>query len=150
MTTQASKGGTAGLGNQRLARALTVAAATVAALVVWAIGEPVLGHELVVRQEGQEPRDLGAAAVGVFALLPSLLGWAVLAGLERATAHAARIWTAGALTLFAASFLPLLGVQATGGSKLVLALTHVAVGAVLIPVFRRTATARRADTGGGR
>ncbi|GGU96706.1 hypothetical protein GCM10010182_10890 [Actinomadura cremea] len=147
---QESKGGTVGLGKRRRARALAVVGATAAALVVWTIGEPVLGHDLVVRPEGQEPQDVSAAAMGVFALLPSLLGWAVLAGLERVTAHAARIWTAGALTLLAVSFLPFTGVQATGGSKVVLALAHAAVGAVLIPVLWRTATARRADLAGGR
>lgn len=89
-----------------------------------------------------------AAAIGVFALAPSLLGWALLAALERVTPLAARIWTAAALTLLVVSFLPVIGVQAAGGSKVVLALTHAAVGAVLIPVFWRTAAARRADTGG--
>ncbi|QFG24090.1 DUF6069 family protein [Actinomadura sp. WMMB 499] len=142
MTVQASRGGTVGLGGRRRARALAVVGATAAALVVWTIGEPVLGHDLVVRPEGQEPQDVGAAAFGIFALLPSLLGWAVLAGLERVTAHAARIWTAGALALLAASFLPLAGVQATGGAKVVLALAHAAVGAALIPVLWRTAKAR--------
>ncbi|QFG24092.1 DUF6069 family protein [Actinomadura sp. WMMB 499] len=150
MTLHAGKGRTDGLGRRRRARALAVVGATAAALVVWAIGEPVLGHDMVVQAEGQEPQDLGGAAIGVFALLPSLLGWAVLAGLERLTAHAVRIWTAGALTLLAASFLPFIGVEATGGSKTVLALTHVAVGAVLIPVFWWTATARRANPGGDR
>ena len=146
---QASKDGTVGRGNRRRARALAVVGATVAALVVWTIGEPVLGHDLVVRSGGQEAQDVGAGAVGAFALLQSLLGWAVLAGLERATAHAARIWTAGALTLLVLSFLPLTGLQATGGSKVVLVLAHVAVGAVLIPVLWRTATARRAGLAGG-
>jgi hypothetical protein len=127
-----------------------VAGAVAAALAVWAVGEPLLGHDLVVQQKGQQPRDLGAGAIGVFALAPSLLGWALLAALERVTPLAARIWTAAALTLLAVSFLPIIGVQASGGSKAVLALTHLAVAAVLIPAFWRTATTRAADTGSGR
>ncbi|MEV0664750.1 DUF6069 family protein [Actinomadura luteofluorescens] len=132
------------------ARALAVAGAVAAALAVWAVGEPLLGHDLVVQQKGQEPQDLGAAAIGTFALAPSLLGWALLSALERMTPLAARIWTAAALTLFAASFLPVIGVQASAGTKAVLALTHLAVGAVLIPVFWRTATSHDADTGSRR
>ncbi|MEV3924848.1 DUF6069 family protein [Actinomadura coerulea] len=142
--------GHAGRRSPRRARALAVAGAVAAALAVWAVGEPLLGHDLVVQQKGQEPRDLGAAAIGAFALAPSLLGWALLAALERVTPLAARIWTAIALTLLTASFLPVIGVQASGGTKAVLALTHLAVGAVLIPVFRRTATSRSADTGSKR
>ncbi|WP_329095781.1 DUF6069 family protein [Actinomadura citrea] len=148
--TRASTGGRAGLGSPRRARALAVAGAVAAALAIWAVGEPLLGHDLVVQQEGQEPQDLGAAAVGVFALAPSLLGWALLAALERVTRLAARLWTAAALSLLAVSFLPIISVQASGGSKAVLALTHVAVGAVLIPVFWRTAALRRADSGSRR
>ena len=148
--TQVSPNGRAGLRSTRRARALAVAGAVAAALAVWAVGEPLLGHDLVVQQEGQEPRDLGAAAVGVFALVPSRLGWALLAALEGVTPLAGRIWTAAALALLAVSFLPVTGVEATGGSKAVLALAHVAVGAVLIPVFHRTATARRAAERSGR
>ncbi|GGQ12933.1 hypothetical protein BKA00_006463 [Actinomadura coerulea] len=147
---QVSTRGHAGLRSPRRARALAVAGAVAAALAVWAVGEPLLGHDLAVQQKGQEPRDLGAAAIGVFALAPSLLGWALLAALERVTPLAARIWTAIALTLLAASFLPVIGVQASGGTKTVLALTHLAVGAVLIPVFWRTATSRSADPGSKR
>ncbi|QKW33390.1 hypothetical protein HUT06_04555 [Actinomadura sp. NAK00032] len=146
---QVSARGRAGLRSTRRARALAVAGAVVAALAVWAVGEPLLGQDLVVEQKGQEPRDLGVAAIGVFALVPSLLGWALLAALERVTPLAARIWTAAALALLAVSFLPVIGVQASGGSKAVLALSHVAVGAVLIPVFHRTATARRAGARSG-
>ncbi|MER6817512.1 DUF6069 family protein [Spirillospora sp. NPDC000708] len=67
-----------------------------------------------------------------------------------AVAAAPAIWAAAALILLAVSFLPIIGVQASGGSKAVLALTHVAVGAVLIPVFWWTTTPRAADNGSGR
>jgi ABC-type branched-subunit amino acid transport system permease subunit len=110
-----------------------------AAVAVWAVGEPVLGYDLVVGQPGQEATDLGVGAVAFFALAASLLGWALAAGLERVTARAGLVWTVVAFLVLTASFIPLIGVEATGGSKAVLALTHVAVGAVLIPVFRRTA-----------
>ncbi|MEO3826056.1 DUF6069 family protein [Actinomadura sp. B10D3] len=142
-------GGRTGLKSPRRARALAMAGAVAAALAIWVIGDPLLGHDLVVQQKGQQPRDLGAAAIGIFALAPSLLGWALLVALERVTPLAARIWTAAALTLLAVSFLPVIAAETSGGNKAVLALTHVAVGAVLIPVFWRTATARRAGTRSG-
>ncbi|WP_119727233.1 DUF6069 family protein [Thermomonospora amylolytica] len=125
-------------------RLVGVAGAVAAALLVWVAGEPVLGHELVVTQPGQEPRDLGAGAFAVFALLSSLAGWALLAVLERVTARARLIWTIVALLVLAVSFFPVAGIEATGGSKAVLALAHVAVAAVLIPMFRRTTAGRRA------
>ncbi|WP_433250508.1 DUF6069 family protein [Actinomadura nitritigenes] len=67
-----------------------------------------------------------------------------------AVAPAPTIWAAAALILLAVWFQPTIGVQASGESKAVLTLTHVAVGAVLIPVFWRTATPRAADSGSGR
>ncbi|MGP4026512.1 DUF6069 family protein [Actinomadura sp. 3N407] len=119
-------------------RALGVAGAVAAPLAVWAVADPVLGHDLVVQQPGQDATDLGAAAIIMFSLAASLLGWALLAVLERLTAHALRIWTVTALVVLALSYFPLIGVEATGGSKAVLALAHLAVAAVLIPFFRHS------------
>lgn len=132
-----------------LVRALAVAGAVVAALVVWVIGEPLLGNDLIVEQSGQEPRDLEAGAFVAFSLFASLLGWALLIVLERvAAARAAVIWTAVALVVLALSFAPVLAVQASGGTKAVLALAHLVVGAVLIPVFWRTSAARATGSEG--
>ena len=47
-------------------------------------------------------------------------------------------WTAVAVVVLVLSFLPVAGVEASGGAKAVLALAHLAVGAVLIPLFWRT------------
>ncbi|MGK5557956.1 DUF6069 family protein [Actinomadura kijaniata] len=124
-------------------RALAVAGAVAASLAVWAVGEPLLGHDLVVTAPGRRPMDLGASQILVFSLLPGLLGWALLALLERVTSRAGAVWTVLALLVLALSFAPLASVEATGGSKVVLALTHVAVGAVLVPAFLRTTGARR-------
>ncbi|WP_067485084.1 DUF6069 family protein [Actinomadura hibisca] len=135
---------TTGIGTsaRRGRRALAVAGATVASAVVWAVGEPLLGNDLVVSSPGQDPQDLGAAAFIVMALAFSLLGWGLLAVLERVARRAATIWTVVASLFLLLSFVPLFTVEATGGSKAVLALAHVAVAAVLIPVFRLTAKER--------
>lgn len=123
-------------------RALVVAGAVLVTALVWVVGEPLLGNDLVVTSPGQPTQDLGLAAVLFVALAASLLGWAALAVLERFTARAVLIWTIAALVVLVASFLPLFGVEASGGSKIVLALLHVAVAAVLIPGLRRTARGR--------
>jgi hypothetical protein len=125
-------------------RALVVAGTVAATALVWAVGEPLLGHDLVVTSPGKPTQDLGLSAPVVVALGAGLLGWAALAVLERITARALLIWTIAALVILAASFLPLTGVEASGGSKVVLALMHVAVAAVLIPGLRRTSSRARA------
>jgi hypothetical protein len=130
-------------GTRRRYRALAVAGAVVAAVLVWVVGEPLLGNDMIIKAEGQEPQDLGASAMVMFSLFFSLLGWALLALLERVTSRARLIWTIVALVFLAVSFLPPLTIEASGVTKVVLALAHVAVAAVLIPVFRATsATAR--------
>lgn len=123
-------------------RALVIAGAVLVTVLVWVIGEPLLGHDLVVVSPGRPAMDLGLAEIAFVALGSSLLGWAALAVLERFTRHAALIWTVAALLVLAVSFLPLTGVETSAGSKTVLALTHVAVAAVLIPGLRQTSTRR--------
>jgi hypothetical protein len=128
------------VGSRRRIRALAVAGAVLAAVVVWAVGDPLLGNDLVVKQPEQEAIDLGAGAVVVVTLVSSLLGWALLAALERLTSRAGGIWTVAAVLVLAVSFVPIIGVEASGGSKAVLVLLHLVVGAVIIPVFARTTT----------
>ncbi len=72
--------------------------------------------------------------MAVVALLASLMGWGLLAALERFGARRARaIWTGVAAAVLAVSFLPFTGDGMDGGTRLSLALMHLAVAAVLIP-----------------
>ena len=119
-------------------RALVVAAAVLVTVLVWVVGDPLLGNDLVVTSPGRPAMDLGLAEIAFVALASGLAGWVALAVLERITRHGVLIWTVAALVVLAASFAPLAGVETSGGSKVVLALTHVAVAAVLIPGLRRT------------
>ncbi|WP_052847908.1 DUF6069 family protein [Streptomyces avicenniae] len=122
----------------RALRGLAVLGSVAAALLVWLVGDPVLGAEMVFTQGDQDPQDVGAAAIVLFSAAAALLGWALLAVLERfASARARTVWTAVAVVVLALSCVPLLDVEATGGTKAVLALTHFAVAAVLIPLLRR-------------
>ncbi|MDA0563032.1 DUF6069 family protein [Streptomonospora sp. S1-112] len=123
-------------------RALAVAGAVAAVLVLWVVGVPLLGLDLVVEQPGQAPLQITVVAVVVMSLVPALLGWALLAVLERFTRHARTVWTAAALVVLAVSFLPFLNATAGTGTLVVLALMHVAVAAVLIPVLWRTSAPR--------
>lgn len=124
-------------------RALVVVGAVLATVLVWVLGEPLLGHDLVVVSPGRPAMDLGLAEITFVAAASSLVGWAALAVLERITARAVLIWTIAALMILAVSFVPFAGVETSTGSKVVLALTHVAVAAVLIPGLRRTSAHRR-------
>ena len=119
------------------ARALAVAVTVAAAALVWLVGEPLLGNDLVVEQPGQAPLDLGLAAFVIITLGASLAGWAVLALLEKVTRYGRRIWTGLAVAVVVVSFLPLLSAQMSTGSAVVLAIVHLVVGAVLVPLLLR-------------
>ncbi|SEF49069.1 hypothetical protein SAMN04489712_101179 [Thermomonospora echinospora] len=124
---------------RRRAQGVAVLGATLAAVVVWLVAAPLFGQDLVVQQPGREAIEVGFGAVVTFSLVPSLAGWALLFLLERLTARARVIWTVIASAVLVLSFGPVLGVEAAGTTKLTLALLHLAVGAVLIPIFWRTA-----------
>ncbi|GHE40875.1 hypothetical protein GCM10018785_08020 [Streptomyces longispororuber] len=109
------------------------ALAVLAPVLVWLVADPLLGHRPRIT-DGGRTLDLGAAPVAAVALLASLAGWALLAALERFAARRARaVWTGTACAVLAVSFLPLTGGGMDGGTRLSLALMHLAVAAVLIP-----------------
>ena len=72
----------------------------------------------------------------------SLLGWLLLALLERRTPHARLLWTIIVLAALAASLaLPLAAATTTSGAAGLIAM-HLAVGAAVIPAMAYTARAR--------
>jgi multidrug transporter EmrE-like cation transporter len=100
---------------------------------VWLVADPLLRHRLRIA-DGEQTLDIGAAPVAVVALLASLSGWGLLAALERFGVQRARaIWTGVAGAVLAVSFMPLIGDGMDGGTRVSLALMHLAVAAVLIP-----------------
>ncbi|WP_444951763.1 DUF6069 family protein [Micromonospora ureilytica] len=118
-------------------RALGVAAAVVACLVIWAIGA-LAGVDYTVESPGQPATVIGAGAIVTVALGAALLGWAALALLERFATRVARpVWISVAIVVTVLSFFPLLSVEATGGAKLALGATHVAVAVALITLLPR-------------
>ncbi|RQX13483.1 hypothetical protein DDE19_25710 [Micromonospora ureilytica] len=118
-------------------RALGVAAAVVACLAIWAIGA-LAGVDYTVESPGQPATVIGAGAIVTVALGAALLGWAALALLERFATRVARpVWISVAIVVTVLSFFPLLSVEATGGAKLALGATHVAVAVALIALLPR-------------
>jgi hypothetical protein len=125
-------------------RALGVLTAVLAPVLIWLIAVPVLGAELTVTDGRQQPPtefDVGLGPILTVALGSALLGWGVLALLERFTPRAGLVWTVLATGLLVLSFVPLLGPM-SGATRLTLALMHLAVGAALIPTFYRSVRTR--------
>ncbi|WP_210594172.1 DUF6069 family protein [Streptomyces sp. GESEQ-35] len=109
------------------------ALAVLAPVLVWLVADPLLEHRLRIA-DGEQTLDIGAVPVAVVALLASLSGWGLLAALERFGARRARaIWTGVAGAVLAVSFLPFTGDGMDDGTRVSLALMHLAVAAVLIP-----------------
>jgi cell division protein FtsW (lipid II flippase) len=121
-------------------RALGVVAAVLAPVLIWVVAVPVLGVDLLVsdgRRQSPTQFEVGLGAVVTVALGSALLGWGVLALLERFTRHARTVWTVLATVLLVLSLVPLFGPM-SGATRLTLALMHLAVGAALIPAFHRS------------
>ncbi|MFG2000005.1 DUF6069 family protein [Spirillospora sp. NPDC048911] len=128
-----------GTGERMRARGITVVATVLTTVAVWAVAALAFGQDdLVVQQPGQDAMELGAGQVVFFSLVPALLGWAFLAVLERfVPARALTVWTVVAAVVLVLSYLPFVQVEATGGTKVTLALLHLVVAGVLITGFRR-------------
>ncbi|MGS2615778.1 DUF6069 family protein [Micromonospora sp. LZ34] len=115
-------------------RALGVAAAVVACVLIWAAGA-VAGVDYTVRNPGQPAMVLGPAAIITVSLGSALLGWAALAVLERLTRRGTAIWTVLAVVVALLSLLPVIATDATGGAKVALGAMHLAVPAALIALL---------------
>ena len=109
------------------------ALAVLAPVLVWLVADPLLGHRLRI-EDGERSLDIHAVPGGVVALLASLSGWGLLASLERFGVRRARaIWTGVAGAVLVVSLLPFIGDGMDSGTRVSLALMHLAVAAVLVP-----------------
>jgi hypothetical protein len=144
----ASPGGTRGsLWRRPTARPIAVALGVLAALAVWGLSA-LVGVD--VRQPAfgtGMPQDLTAGPVVVASVVAGLAAWLALALLERLTRHARAVWVALATLVLVVSLgAPLSGRGIDGGSRLVLALLHLTVGALLIVLLARTSPPARSVT----
>jgi hypothetical protein len=106
--------------------------------MVWVVVDPLLGVDLSVTRSGTTT-VVGPGLVVGMALGAALLGWALLAVLERFTSRAGRVWTITAVAVLLLSFaMPFNSGKADPSAKWSLLMMHVAVGAVLIPLLSRS------------
>ena len=128
-------------GERQWKRALAVVAGVIAAEALWVVAELVFGVRLQAPAGNGYPRpvDIGPGTVAIASAVLSLVGWGLLALLERFTSWARRIWlglTAVALVLSFA--LPLGGTGVMAADRAMLVLMHLAVAAIVMPVLYRT------------
>ena len=121
-------------------RAAAVVGAAAAAFLVWLVAGPLADVDLTVERGGA----VGPGAVVGIALGAGLVGWALLAVLERVTARAAVVWRALAVAVLVVSLVGPLGATGTAAT-VTLMLMHLVVGTVLIVAMGRT-TRSRTDT----
>ncbi|MCA2214990.1 DUF6069 family protein [Jidongwangia harbinensis] len=119
-----------GTAARRTGRALTVAAATAGAVLLWAVHDLVAGAGPAVRS-GATTERVGPVAVALTALVAGLTGWGLLALLERTVRRPGRVFRAVALVVL---LLSLAGPLAGAGPQDRMALLglHLTVGVALI------------------
>ena len=138
MTTTTTRNRRSTIGRIRQ-RVLTVAAAVVAAVLAWLIAVPIVGIDLVVRPGGGAAQQVGLGSVVAVSLLASLLGWGLLALLERLVSRRAlTAWTVVAVVVLMLSLSGPLTAATNAAVAIALVLMHLVVGAVLIMGMRRT------------
>ncbi|GAA1686211.1 hypothetical protein GCM10009765_39520 [Fodinicola feengrottensis] len=125
-----------------------VGLAVIAPVAVWLLATAVFGARLVVPgQSGGPPLDIGWPAVVAIALVAGLLGWGLLAGLEKLTRRARTIWTITAVVVLALSFGLLIGPGIAASTRTWLGLMHLAAGGVLIFLLPSRKTKRAQSPG---
>ncbi|WP_433734070.1 DUF6069 family protein [Nocardia sp. CA-129566] len=97
-----------------------------------------LGVELHVdTRNGLPAQDVGLPIVVGSTLIVSLLASATRKWLDRLTDRASTVWIRLAVIVLLVSLAPMTYVEASGSAKATLALMHLAVAAVLIPLLAR-------------
>ena len=128
--------------NQGRARALCAVGGVLAAALAWIAEVPLLGIHLNYRFGAGHIQTIEVGQVVGVTVAASLLGWLLLALLERRTPRARLLWTTVALAALAASLALPLAVATTSSAVAGLIAMHLTVGAAVIPAMARTARAR--------
>ena len=127
---------------QGRARALCAAGGALAAALAWIVEVPVLGIHLTFRFGAGHIQTISIGQVIGVTVAASLVGWLLLALLERHTPHARLLWTTIALAALAVSLALPIAAATTTSAVIGLIVMHVTVGAVVIPAMARTARTR--------
>jgi hypothetical protein len=123
-------------------RALCAAGGALAAALAWIAEVPLLGIHLNFRFGTGHIQTIAVGQVIGVTVAASLLGWLLLALLERRTPHARPLWATIALVALAASLALPLAAATTTSAVVGLVVMHLTVGAAVIPAMARTARAR--------
>ena len=123
---------------QARTRALCAASGALAAAAVWIIEVPLLGIHLSIRFGGGHVETIGIGQIIGVSLAAALLGWLLLAILEKRSAHARLAWTSLAVLAAAASLALPLRAATTTSAITALIVMHIAVAAAVIPSLGRT------------
>ncbi|MEV3934412.1 DUF6069 family protein [Glycomyces sp. NPDC049804] len=118
-------------------RLLALGAALVATALAWVVAY-LAGVELTASQPGMDAVPIGIVNVAASVLLFGGLGWLARAVLDRfAKRRAVLVWRIGAGAVFVLEWFPVILTDATWGTKVFLAVLHLIVAAILIPVLGR-------------
>lgn len=116
-------------------RLLALGAALVATALAWVVAS-LAGVELTASQPGMDAVPIGIVNVAASVLLFGGLGWLARAVLDRfAKRRAVLVWRIGAGAVFVLEWFPVILTDATWGTKAFLAVLHLIVAAILIPVL---------------
>jgi hypothetical protein len=124
------------------ARALSAVGGAAAAAIAWSIEVPLLGIKLTIRFGGMHPQTVAAGQVIGIALVAGLVGWFLLAGLDRRAPRPRAAWIAIALVVLAVSLALPLTAATTTSAAVGLIVLHLVVGAAVIPGMASTAQLR--------
>lgn len=116
-------------------RAVGIVATLVVTLAVWLLGHLAGADYWIADSQGTVRID--ALVTTQVTVVLGLVGWGVLALLERLTRYGTTIWTVLAAVVVVASMIPIVLVEATTATRVALVVVHLAVGAVLVPAFVR-------------
>ncbi|GAA2315613.1 hypothetical protein GCM10010403_00540 [Glycomyces rutgersensis] len=119
------------------ARLIALGVALAATMLAWVVAD-LAGVELRASQPGQDAVPIGLVNVAASVVLFGGLGWLARVILDRfAKRRAVLIWRIGAGAVFLLEVFPVILTEATVGTKVFLAILHVIVAVVLIPVLGR-------------
>ena len=123
-------------------RALCALGGALAGAAAWIVEVPLLGIHLNFRfGTGPIQTIMVGQVIGV-SLAAALIGWLLLAVLDRRTPRARPVWTAIALVALATSLALPLAAATTTSAVVALVVMHLTVGAAVIPALARTARPR--------
>lgn len=124
--------------DRRVRRAAAVVTTVAVNAVLWAVAAAAGVDYVLSDSTGTAVIDLPVAVVAT--AIFALLGWGTLALFERITRRRAMaVWTTLAVGIALLSVVPVFLEDATAGTRVALTVLHLAVAAVLVPLFRRTA-----------